>query len=80
MPASAAGTAEFITAFDKIFDCLNSSSVKSAQGKLYRRALSDSSAHLKFLTDEAIPFLKLSLKSRLLKLLIEPLGLMQQTT
>ena len=57
LPASAAGTAEFITAFDKIFDCLNSSSLKSAQGKLYRKALSDSSAHLKFLTDEAIPFL-----------------------
>ena len=30
LPASAAGTAEFITTFDKIFDCLNSSSVKSA--------------------------------------------------
>ncbi len=57
MPASAAGTAEFITAFDKIFDCLNSSSVKCAHGKLHRTALSDSSVHLKFLTDEAIPFL-----------------------
>ena len=57
MSASAAGTAEFITAFDKIFDCLNSSSVKCANGKLHRKALSDSSVHLKFLTDEAIPFL-----------------------
>jgi hypothetical protein len=57
MSASAAGTAEFITAFDKIFDCLNSSSVKYANGKLHRKALSDSSVHLKFLTDEAIPFL-----------------------
>ena len=35
LPASAAGTAQFISNFDLIFDCLNSSSLKSS--KLYRR-------------------------------------------
>ena len=69
LPASAAGTAEFITAFDQIFDCLNSSSVKSAQGKLYRKALSDSSVHLKLQMRQFH-------SCRLLKLLIESLGLM----
>ena len=56
LPLSAAGTAEFISMFDKIFDTLNSSSIKCA-AKLYRRAISESSVHQKFLTTEAIPFI-----------------------
>ena len=49
LPTSAAGTAELISKFDLIFDCLNSSSLKSP--KLYRRAITKSSPHIKFMTE-----------------------------
>ena len=55
MPASAAGTAELISNFDKIFDCLNSSSPRSP--KLYRQGMSNDTIHKQFLT-EMLTFIK----------------------
>ena len=49
LPAAAAGTAELISNFDKIFNCLNSSSLNSP--KCHQRAISENSIHHKFLTD-----------------------------
>ncbi len=49
LPATAAGTAELISNFDKIFDCLNSSSINNP--KCHRRAISENSIHHEFLTD-----------------------------
>ena len=49
LPATAAGTAELISNFDKIFDCLNSSLLNSP--KCHRRAISENSIHHEFLTD-----------------------------
>ena len=52
MPASA----EFISKFHLIFDCLNSLSLKCPN--LYRQALSENSVHQQFGATEAIPFIK----------------------
>ena len=49
LPATAAGTAELISNFDKIFDWLNSSLLNSP--KCHRRAISENSIHHEFLTD-----------------------------
>jgi hypothetical protein len=49
LPAAAAGTAELISNFDKIFDCLNSSSKNDP--KCHRQAISEKSIHHQFLKD-----------------------------
>ena len=49
LPAAAAGTAELISNFDKIFDCLNSSSLNSP--KCHQQAISENSVHHEFLAD-----------------------------
>ena len=49
LPQNAAGTAELVSNFDSIFDCLNSSSTKGP--KIFRRAISEHSNHKNFLTD-----------------------------
>lgn len=60
LPPSAAGTAEFLLKFDKIFDSLNSSNLNSP--KPHRRAMSASSVHKEFIP-RAIQFVK-SLKAK----------------
>jgi hypothetical protein len=55
MPSSAAGTAELISNFDQLFDCLNSSSPKSP--KLHRQGISNDTIHKQFLT-EMLTFIK----------------------
>lgn len=50
LPASAKPTADFLEKIDKLFDCLNSSSVKKASDKL-RYAISEGSEHLAFLRE-----------------------------
>ena len=49
LPSTAADTAELVANFDKIFDCLNSSTLNSP--KEHRRPMSDKSVHDKFLSD-----------------------------
>ena len=49
LPPSAMGTAELISNFDNIFDCLNSSSLSST--KIYKQAMSENSPHHKFIAD-----------------------------
>ena len=49
LPPSAMGTAELISNFDNIFDCLNSSSLSST--KIYKQAMSENSPHHQFITD-----------------------------
>ena len=49
LPPSAIGTAELISNFDNIFDCLNSPSLNSP--KIYKRAVTKDSPHHKFFTD-----------------------------
>lgn len=49
LPPSAVGTAELIAQFDKIFDCLNSTSFDSS--KIYNHPLSSESHHFKFMAD-----------------------------
>ena len=58
LPSSACGTAELISKLDKTFDCLNSPSIKSP--KVYRRAITSDSPHLKFLQEmlKLIPKIK----------------------
>ena len=55
LPPSAVGTAELIANMDNIFDCLNSSSLNST--KIYKKALSEDSAHHKFI-DDMLPFIQ----------------------
>ena len=55
MSSAAAGTAELVSNFDKIFDSLNSLSPKGP--KLHRRAISNDSIHKEFLSD-MLGFLK----------------------
>jgi hypothetical protein len=55
LPPSAAGTAEFISTFDNIFDSLNSSKLKCS--KLHRRAWSANFLHKQFIPD-ALAFVK----------------------
>jgi hypothetical protein len=55
MPSNAAGTAELISNFDQLFDCLNSSSPKSP--KLHRQGISNDTIHKQFLT-EMLTFIK----------------------
>ena len=47
LPPSAAGTAEFVAKFDEIFDCLNSSSLRSK--KTRNRPITSKSDHLAFM-------------------------------
>ena len=49
LPAAAAGSTELISNFDKIFDCLNSSSLNSP--KCHQQAISENSIHHEFLAD-----------------------------
>jgi hypothetical protein len=49
LPQSAAGTAELISHFDQIFNCLNSSSFKSR--KIYNRPITPQSEHCTFMRD-----------------------------
>ena len=58
LPPSAMATAELISNFDNIFDCLNSSSLSSP--KIYKRAVTKDSPHHQFLTDmlKFIAFIK----------------------
>ena len=49
LPCTAAGTDELVSNFDKIFDCLNSSTLNSP--KEHRRPISEKSVHYKFLSD-----------------------------
>ncbi len=49
LPPSAVGTAELISNFDNIFDCLNSSSLNSP--KTYRKAMSKDSPHHQLIAD-----------------------------
>lgn len=55
LPSTAMGTAEFISKFDSVFDCVNSSTVHST--KKLKCALSDKTTHLSFIK-EAITFIK----------------------
>ena len=49
LPSTGASTAELVANFDKIFDCLNSSTLNSP--KQHRRPISDKSVHHEFLSD-----------------------------
>ena len=49
LPSTAAGTAVLVANFDKIFDCLNSSTLNSP--KEHRRPITEKSVHHKFLSD-----------------------------
>ena len=49
LPSTATGTAELVSNFDKIFDCLNSSTLNSP--KEHRRPISEKPVHYKFLSD-----------------------------
>ncbi|CAB3980293.1 Transposable element P transposase [Paramuricea clavata] len=54
LPPSATGTSELLSKFDKVFDCLNSSSFKA--GKILNRPITSTSSHLQFMK-EMIPFI-----------------------
>ncbi|CAB3997222.1 Hypothetical predicted protein [Paramuricea clavata] len=54
LPPSATGTSELLSKFDKVFDCLNSSSFKA--GKILNRPITSTSSHLQFM-NEMNPFI-----------------------
>ena len=49
LPPNTSGTAELISKFDNLFDCLNSSSVKSA--KIYKKPIRNESIHIKYIEE-----------------------------
>ena len=49
LPPNASGTAELISKFDNLFDCLNSSSLKSA--KIYKKPIRNESIHIKYIEE-----------------------------
>ena len=49
LPSSACGTAELFSKLDDTFDCLNSSTFNSP--KIFRRPITSSSPHVKFLKE-----------------------------
>jgi hypothetical protein len=44
--------------FDRLFDSVNGSNKQPRKGKSLRCGISDTSAHLNFWTNEALPFLQ----------------------
>jgi hypothetical protein len=51
-------TAEILYFFDRLFDSVNGSNKQPRKGKSLRCGISDTSAHLNFWTNEALPFLQ----------------------
>ena len=55
LPSAAMGTAEFVSKFDSVFDCVNSSKIHSP--KKMKSAINEESSHISFLK-EAITFIQ----------------------
>lgn len=54
----AADTAELLLFFDKLFDSVNGSRKTPREGKILRCGISDTSDHVRFWQEEALPMLK----------------------